>query len=300
MGSYSVAEGLKKHVTTTHTAQVQQNEAKKIFSNYSAVLALEVGHGAYQITETSVDMDDLTTGVKLRLTAGQTSKITLTGLADWHFLSASLTLKNPASRHALPLNDPFEQRTSNYIRVSTFAPPIHAHKLLTEGQNTYGVTLTTSPNFGLSFNHSASGNNWVHTRWIDDKVEQIETNVAFLPALNHRAALILDNAPKGIALSTSEDQILHRIPQELAFDQSAQTPDISATLNGVQDSDEITLNLLSQSDGVIEISGAFTRIRQATGHTPDAPDYSLSPWAPYTITPTQAICGPLVMHILAC
>ncbi len=288
MGSYSVVEGLKEHVTTTHAAQAHQNDAKKIFSNYSAMLALEVGHGAYQNTETSVEMDDLATGVKLRLTAGQTSKITLKGVADWHFLSASLTLKNPARRLASPLNDLFESRAGNFIRTSTFDPPIHAHKLLTEGLDSYGITLTTASNFSLSLPHYTSGNNWVKTHWINGKVEQIATNVPVQPVLNHRAALILDNAPKGIALSTAQDQILHRVTQELAFDQSAQTPDISATLNGAQ-GDEITLNLLSQTDGVIEISGAFSRIRQTTGHTPDAPDHTLSPWHPYTITPTQAI-----------
>ena len=124
---------------------------------------------------------------------------------------------------------------------------------------------------------------------IDGKVDEIQDVVlgqAFFFPVNPLSWST--TKPWDLAISTAEDRLLHRAPQTLTSGQSAVTPNLADTLNAVA-GDEVTLNLMSQSDCVIFIEGSLQRRRATVGFASEVPGLlQISPWSAENFTPIQA------------
>ncbi len=259
-------------------------------NKYENALIKQVEHGLFPARDVTLALSDLGTGAQIELAAGQVSKLTITGLTDWHFLAAALTLTNPSRLFAMPLTgtvEPPEQaagQASYRTRTARIDPPQYVYRIITEATDYTGFTIDLASENGYSLPAQYFWGPYIRTIQTSEMVKGFSTYFIGPDQSRIRASAIIDNLPAGIAISTAQDQILHRIAQKLAYEQAAITPDIAAALNDADD--EITLNIFSQTDGVVHISGQHKRIRQTIGYQPESPVQTVSPWQTLAIQPS--------------
>ena len=294
MAQQVIVQGIKANLEQVQTAvaDLLVETYNPIF--YGFALRNHVSHDVNAGFEQTLALNDLQDGTELRFAAGQVSKLTLTGLADWRFLNAQLTFTNTSARYAMPAPGTIVPQTTSgnssggHARIGQIEPPVFVHSFVTESKSGAFSKLTSTENgiIGvpiLSYDAPA-----VETRSVNTQIKSVCSNFYGADQIGNRAALIIDNAPAGLAISTAEDQILHRIVQALAVGQSATTPDLAETFNGAAQAGTLTLNILSQSNGILHITGTQRRTRFAKGHSPDRAEFTVTPWHPESVTPVKS------------
>ena len=289
-----IAQGIETNLEQVHTAvaDLLVETYNPVF--YNLALRNHVSHDVNAGLEQTLALTDLQDGTDLQLAAGQVSKLTITGLADWRFLNAQLTFTNTSARYAMPAPGTIVPQTANgsssaeHDRIGQIEPPVFVHSFITESKSGSFSMLTSTENgvIGVPILHYDAPA--VETRSVNAKIKSVSSHFYGANLIGNRAALIIDNAPAGIAVSTAEDQILHRIVQTLAPGQSATTPDLADTFNEATGSGTLTLNILSQSNGILHIAGGQQRTHFATGHSPDSAEFVVTPWHPARVTPVKA------------
>lgn len=288
-----ITQGIEANLEQAQTAVVDLlvETYNPVF--YSLALRNHVSHDVNASLEQTLALSDLQDGTDLRLAAGQVSKLTITGLADWRFINAQLTFTNTSARYAMPAPGSIVHQSTNnlyggdYARIGQIEPPVFVHSFVTESKFGSFSTLTSTENAVTGVAILAYDAPAIEARNINAKINSVSSYFSSGDLIGNRAALIIDNAPAGIAVSTAEDQILHRIVQALAVDQSATTPDLSETFNTAATTGTLTLNILSQSNGILHVTGTQQRTRFAIGHSPDMAEFAITPWQSAVIAPVK-------------
>ena len=258
-----------------------------------------VDHPAYPPESLSLSLDTLGAGGWVLLRAGQVSTLTLSGLDGWTFDQISLNAEVRSNQIAISPtagDAHYEEQDYHtfkaYAAVFRFDPPRYVHRILSLDRGTFsGMWYRKGENTTY---HVADLENTPLARnfEIRDKVDEIHDWLLHTTFLPGSPRIVVDNMAMGLAISTAEDRLLHRAPQTLTPGQSATTPNLAETLNGIE-GDTVTLNLMSQSDCVLFLTGSLLRRRMAQGFTAEVPEtLNLSSWQALMLTPEQAAGGP--------
>lgn len=281
----------------TQALQIQQNQLlqNEVLAGINLInlqidplpllISTLVEHPPYPTEALSLALDSIGSGGWLLIRAGQVSTLTLTGLSGWRFDAAALGMEVRGPRIAIspsaaPLVYDFvEGFFDAYTTKVRFEPARYVHSILAVNRGPIsGVTWRQGED---NDDHTAVHNSAPATAElvrINGKVDELQDVVLGQTFFPGEPAILIDNEAMGLALSTAEDRLLHRAPQTLTPGQSAVTPNLADTLNA-STGDEITLNLMSQSDCVIFITGSLQRRRAAAGFTSEVPELlELSPW----------------------
>lgn len=257
-----------------------------------------VEHPPYPAEALSLNLDNIGTGGWLLIRGGQVSTLTLTGLSGWRFDAAALNMEVRGPRIAIrpsaaPLVYDFVEGFFDNFNVRVqFEPARYIHSILAVNRGPIsGVTWRQGDD---TDDHTAIHNSAPATAEairVNGKVDELQDFVLGRTNFPGEPAILVDNEAMGLAISTDDDRLLHRAPQTLTQGQSALTPNLADTLNAAT-GNEITLNLMSQSDCVIFITGSLQRRRAAEGFTTEVPELlELSPWNGISLTPLQAPSG---------
>lgn len=264
-----------------------------------AILNLpEVEHSAYPSTQTALALDKLTDGGWMLLRAGQVSKLTLTGLDGWTFDHADLNLQLRGPQIAIPptpapiiYNEIELGLGVGYQGTVRFEIPRFIHKIISVNRGVFsGLSYRADETYRDHFNDGGlSTSTTILT--VNQKVAEISDWAVIVGPFTGSPQIIVDNQAMGLAISSAQDRLLHRAPQTLTAGQSAITPNLAEAFNQAG-SDELTLNLMSQSDCVVYISGNLQRRRVVTGYTSSVPpSLTTSPWNTLSLIPNSVPSG---------
>lgn len=250
-----------------------------------------VEHPAYPQTELSLSVDTLGNGGWLLLRAGQVSTVTLTGLTGWRFDSASLNAETRGPRIAIPASPAplvYDSPDDSIFHARVrFEPARYVHSVLVVARQFTGISIRPNEQITRTW---PDRNGAIQAQVIDvrRKVDEIEDAYLLSTRPPRNWVMVVDNVAMGLAISTAEDRLLHRAPQALTDGQSATTPNMADVLNGAG-GDSVTLNLMSQSDCVLFLSGSIARRRAAEGFqtAPEDP-LILGPWSGVPLLPNPA------------
>lgn len=254
-----------------------------------------VEHPPHPTEALSLALDDIGDGGWVLIRGGQVSTLTLTGLSGWRFDAATLNMEVRGPRIAISLSasplvyDFLEDHYDRFLASVQFEPARYIHSILAVNRGPIsGVVWRQGDDSDdhTAFHYSAPAT--AQAIRINGKVDEIQDVVLGRVLLPGEPAILVDNEAMGLAISTAEDRLLHRAPQTLTSGQSALTPNLADTLNAVA-GDEVTLNLMSQSDCVIFIRGSLQRRRATEGFASEVPALlEISPWGAERFTPIQA------------
>ncbi|MEM6621917.1 MAG: hypothetical protein AAF674_06780 [Pseudomonadota bacterium] len=293
MNLFDVAKAVQDLQLAYQGAYVEvQQQVFILQQSFGVKLGQYVNHPMNPPVELEMAVDRARTGDWLLIRAGEVTRLTLTGLEDWVFEDVTLTLENRLTRMAAtPTTAPlvFDQPATGgqFYGAARFDPPRFVQRVLMQSSVFSTVNIVADWAYRPSYAYSLGD---VRDFVVNAKVSEIGVMAVADPGDNLDLAIVQENAPTGLSVSTADDRLLHRAPQILAYQQNAVTPDLSDTFNSAaEESDTITLNLMSQADCVIFFKLDYGRRRVASGFDPELPkEIMLSPWQPTWLYPVIA------------
>ena len=256
-------------------------------------------------TELSRSLTALTdAGAILRVPAGGTASLEVSGLQDWHYDDAMFGIAMHGANMALPLtltrNEPGPDNKAAALTLSP-TPPVFMGTVIYRYEKT------------KAFRSDASSNDKLLLEVEDETIEesmplpagkatiQVQetyiggsvSKVSLLQGLSHDATpqitAILPNTGDGLRISRDDDRSLHQVPRKLVPGDSAETADLADYLNEkvAAGEDRAAFLISSRTDCVLKLDLQITRRRKATGQMGDeaSETLTLTPWKPESISP---------------
>lgn len=301
--------------------RTQEATTQQAIANYGAINAMAFDNMvAAQIaptprdpqSEVSISIAELAAeGATIRIPAGGVAPLTITGLGDWTYLSASLTISIVGSKMALPLElaqtSPGPEGFFASYDVQ-FATPTYVHGLVSRYDNLSSARALMLTSYATSL-LSVGADEDVGSIAVTPPM-QFNAHLPqfdFVGATVHKLSLatlidfqalpyvtaILPNTAQMLSLSSAEDRVLHQVPLTLGTGDIAETADLADYLNeGVAQADQSALlRLSSRSDCVVHLRLSAHRRYEAEGIMGDpltAP-LTVSPWMSAQIEPVQSV-----------
>ncbi|MEM0987403.1 MAG: hypothetical protein AAGK00_00880 [Pseudomonadota bacterium] len=293
MNLFDVAKAVQELQLAYQGAYVEvQQQVFILQESFGVKLGQYVDHPMNPPVELEMAVDRARTGDWLLIRAGEVTRLTLTGLEDWVFEDVTLTLENRLTRMAAtPTTAPlvFDKPDNSDLSygAARFDPPRYIQRVLMQSSTFSTAVIASDAPYQPMYPFNVGE---VRDFPVSAKVSELGIQTWGDPGSNLELAIVQENAPTGLSVSTADDRLLHRAPQILAYQQSAVTPDLSDTFNpAAEEGDKITLNLMSQADCVVFFKLDYGRRRVVSGFTPELPkEVVLSPWEPTWLYPLNA------------